>query len=78
MTGEIIVALIVGAFSFAGTALTAFFANRKNNAIVMYKIESLEKELRKHNNVIERTYKLENDVVRLDTKLNDMEKGLKK
>lgn len=78
MTGEIVVALIVGAFSFAGTALTAFFANRKNNAIVMYKIESLEKEVKKHNNVIERTYKLESDVVRLDTKIKDMERGIAK
>ena len=78
MTGEIVVALIVGAFSFAGTALTAFFANRKNNAIVMYKIESLEKEMRKHNGLIEKTYKLESDVVRLDTKIKDMERGIAK
>jgi len=75
---EYIVAVIVGCLSFAGTVITSFFANRKTNTITQMKIDNLEKEVKQHNAVFERIYKIENDIVRIDTKLNDIEKGLKK
>lgn len=75
---EFAAAVIVGCLSFLGTALTSFFANRRSNVIVEMKIDALEKEVKKHNQVLERTYKIENDIVRLDTKLTDIERGMKK
>lgn len=45
------------------TALLAFFgtylSNRKSAALVEYRLEQLEDKVNKHNQVIERVYKLE-------------------
>lgn len=53
--GEIIVAVL----SLIGTLAGAYFANRKTSALVLYRLEQLEKKVDKHNSVIERTYVLE-------------------
>lgn len=55
MTETIIVAIL----SLIGTLCGAYFANRKSSALIAYRLEQLEKKVSKHNNVIERTYKLE-------------------
>lgn len=51
----IIVALITGSLSLVGT----FAANRKNAALLDYRLGELEKKVDAHNRVVERTYKLE-------------------
>lgn len=58
MDKEIIIALI-GALP---TIIVAVISIVSNNQIVKVKIEELEKKVDKHNEVIERTYKLESDV----------------
>ena len=55
MSESIIVALITGAFALLGT----YLANRKAASLIEYRLSELEKKVDKHNNVIERTYKLE-------------------
>ena len=55
MTEKIIVAVL----SLVGTLTGAYFANRKSTALITYRMEELEKKVNKHNEVIERTYKLE-------------------
>lgn len=55
MTESIIVAVITAAGALLGT----YFANRKTAALMEYRLEQLEKKVDKHNQVIERTYKLE-------------------
>lgn len=62
-------AIIVGLLSLAGTVLGAYFANRKSSAVIVYRIDELEKKVDKHNSVIERTYKLEQRV-------DDLEKAI--
>ena len=47
--------ILVGIFSLVGV----YIANSKSAALVQYRLEELEKKVDKHNNVIERTYKLE-------------------
>ncbi|MBP5594004.1 MAG: hypothetical protein J6Y02_01390 [Pseudobutyrivibrio sp.] len=39
--------------------VTQWAQNRKTVALIEYKLEELTKKVEKHNNVIERTYKLE-------------------
>lgn len=51
----IITAVITGAFALIGT----YFSNRKSAALVQYRLDQVEKKLEIHNNLIERTYKLE-------------------
>jgi len=55
MSNEIIVALI----AMLGTALGTFGGIITANKLTNYRIEQLEKKVDKHNNVIERVYKLE-------------------
>jgi hypothetical protein len=42
-----------------GTLGGAYFANRKSTALIAYRLEQLEKKQDKHNQLIERTYALE-------------------
>ena len=44
-----------------GTQIGSYFSNRKNSALIAYRIEQLEHKVNKHNSIIERTYKLEKD-----------------
>lgn len=55
MTEAIIVALL----SLAGTLIGSYLSSRKSAALVAYRLEQLEKKVQAHNNLIERTYKLE-------------------
>lgn len=55
MEGEI----IIGALSLLGTLVGTYFANRKSAALMEYRLQELEKTVSKHNQVVERTYKLE-------------------
>lgn len=55
MSNEIMVALI----AMLGTALGTFGGIITSNKLTNYRIEQLEKKVDKHNNVIERVYRLE-------------------
>ena len=65
MTENIIIALI----AFAGTLAGSYFAQRKTTALVVYRLEQLERKVDKHNSVIERTYKLEQNFCLMDEKI---------
>ncbi len=55
---EIDTTLINGILSLVGIIITAIITN----SVTKYRIEQLEKKVEKHNNVIERVYKLEQKV----------------
>lgn len=59
MSETIIVALITGGLALVGTLAGTYFANRKSAALIAYRLEQLEVKVQAHNNVIERTYRLE-------------------
>lgn len=73
MTEEVIVALIVGILSLAGTLCGAYFSNRRSTALFAYRLEKLETEVKKHNEVIERTYALEKDMAVVQEDLKRLE-----
>ena len=58
MSDVVMAALLTGVFSFFGTWLI----NNKTLAILQERISQLEKKQDKHNQLIERMYKLEGDV----------------
>ena len=66
---EIIVAFVVGSLSLAGTLVGSYFSNSKASALIAYRIEQLEEKVNRHNNVIERVYKLEQDEKIIEEKL---------
>ena len=41
------------------TLIGVLLANRKNQAVIEYRLQQLEQKVNKHNNLIDRTYKLE-------------------
>lgn len=52
-------AIIVAVLSLIGTLAGSYFSNRKGQILIAYRLEQLEQKVNKHNQVIERTYKLE-------------------
>lgn len=65
MSENIVIALI----AFAGTLIGSYFAQRRTIALVVYRLEQLENKVDKHNNVIERMYKVEQKVSLIDEKI---------
>ena len=57
-TESIIVAAITGVVTLVGVILS----NSKSRAVMELKLDSLTEKVEKHNHLIERTYKLEQDV----------------
>lgn len=55
----IIVSVITGGLALIGTLGGTYFANRKSAALIAYRLEELEQKVQAHNNLVERTYKLE-------------------
>ena len=60
---------IVGVLSLIGTLAGTYFANRKSSALIAYRLELLEKKVDKHNSVVERTFKLEEQEAVLEEKI---------
>lgn len=80
MSDSIIVAIISGIGTMAGAIVSILTANRITN----YKIERLEEEVKKHNNLIERMFAVEQQTAILDEKvkvanhrIDDLEKEAK-
>lgn len=61
--------ILVTILSLVGTLSGSYFAQRKSAALISYRLEELEKKVNKHNNLVERTYKLENNHDLLDEKI---------
>lgn len=69
MTPEVIVSFI----TLCGSALGTFAGIAVNAKLTNFRLEQLEKKVNKHNNVIERTGKLEERVGALDYRLKEIE-----
>ena len=58
------------------TAVLAFFgtyiSNRKQTVLVAYRLEQLEEKVNKHNNLVERMYKVEGEVTELQHDVSEM------
>lgn len=61
---EVVIAII----SVAGTVLGSFFGVVASSKLTQYRIEQLEKKVEKHNNLVERMYRLEEKVEILEVK----------
>lgn len=69
MSDDVLISLISGAFTFAGVVLTVFFSNKKTRQemkersdLTNYRLEQLEIKQDKHNKVIERMYRAEDEI----------------
>ena len=60
--------IIIGTLSCIGTLIGSLTGIRKANELTNYRILQLEEKVNKHNNIIERTYKLEKSLAVLDNR----------
>ena len=67
----ILVAAITAGFAFLGV----YMSNRKQAALVAYRLEKLEEKVDKHNNVVERMYRLEETVKNLQAEVTELRKS---
>lgn len=76
-------AIIVAALGLVGTLAGSYLANRRSSALIAYRLEQLEQKVSKHNNLVERTYALEESVELLkerqkvaNHRIDDLEKDV--
>jgi hypothetical protein len=51
--------IIVAVVTALGSFLGVYYANRKNQALISYRLQQLEAAVNRHNQVIDRVYRLE-------------------
>ena len=64
--------VIVGILALIGTLAGTFGGILTANKLTTYRIERLEEKVNKHNNVIERTYRLEGRMDEAFHEINDL------
>lgn len=70
MSTEIIVAII----AFIGTLASAFLGGLMSSNVIKTRLDALEKKVDKHNNLIERMYKVEGRVDELYHDVEDLKR----
>lgn len=68
MSDTIIVALI----GLAGSGLGAFAGVMASARLTQYRLQQLEEKVNKHNNMVERTYKLEGRMTEVEHDIRDL------
>jgi len=69
--------LAVAGMSLLGTLAGTFGGILVSNKLTTYRIEQLEKKVAAHNNVVERTYKLEGRMQEAEHDIRDLKQGAK-
>lgn len=64
--------IVVALFSYIGNRKGAKEASESNAKLIAYRLEELEKKVNKHNNLIERTYKLEGQMEEVQHDIRDI------
>lgn len=66
---EIIIAVISGLCVAIPSIIATVSSNKKNNDLVIYRINELDKKVHEHNSLIDRMYKVESRVTLLEDDL---------
>lgn len=67
-------AIIVALLGFAGTLLGSLFGVLAAQKLTQYRLSQLEDKVNKHNNLIERTFKLEGRMDEAEHDIKDLKK----
>ncbi len=65
-------AVIVALLGFAGTLLGSLFGVLAAQKLTQYRLSQLEEKVNRHNNLIERTYKLEGQMEECQHDIKDL------
>ena len=66
--------VIVAIISLAGTLIGTFGGIMASSKLTIFRIEQLEKKVEKHNNLVERVYRLEDNDKLLEQRIEVLEK----
>ena len=69
------VAIIVAVITVIGVIISNYFSNNSTRKLILYRIDQLEHKVNKHNNLIDRVYKLEDRENIIETKIERLEKN---
>ena len=69
---QIVIAIISGLCVAIPSIITTISSNNKNKSLVIYRIDELDKKVHEHNNLIDRTYKVEQKVALLENDVKDL------
>lgn len=61
--------IVVAVLALAGTLVGSFCSHRRSSALIAYRLEQLEKKVETHNQLVERTYRLEEQETLLTERL---------
>ena len=68
----IITAIIGGVCVAVPNIIATVSSNKKSTALITYRADKLAKKVEKHNSVVERTFRLEEDVKNMQEDIKDM------
>lgn len=69
-------AIIVAVLSLIGTLIGSALSSNRIKALIEYRVGELEKKVDKHNQMIERTYKLEGRMDEVEHDIRDIKSKL--
>ena len=69
---QIIVAIISGLCVAIPSVIATISSNKKNNDLVIYRINELDKKVHEHNNLIDRMYKAEQKIAIIEDNMGEL------
>lgn len=67
--------IIVAVITVIGVIVSNYFSNNSTRKLILYRIDQIEHKVNKHNNLIDRVYKLEDRENIIETKVERLEKN---
>ena len=72
MSEAVIIALISGLCVGIPSVITTLLSNKSNNKLTLYRIDKLEEKVDKHNSVMERTFKIEEQIKEMTADIKEL------
>jgi len=67
---QILVAIISGLCVAVPSVVATISSNKRNNDLVLYRIDELDKKVHEHNNLIDRMYRAEQNIKVIEEKIS--------
>lgn len=72
MGEQVVIAIVSGLCVAIPSLIGTISSNKRNNELVLYRINELDDKVHKHNDLIDRMYKAESDIKIINQKINEI------